>query len=83
MASAVISGAAAQLVTLELLIDGGQVNVAYVTSSGASALESPGMSFRSGSLTAGVHTADLQATTAGGSDMSASNGSLVIGVVNV
>lgn len=82
-ASANISGAAAQLVSLQLQIDGGSVMQNNVTSSGASAQESPGMAFRSAPLSAGTHTADLQATTAGGSDMSAANGSLVIEIVNV
>ncbi len=82
-ASAQISGAAAQPVSLELFIDVGLVVESNVTSSGSSGVESPAMVFRSASLSAGVHTADFQATTAGGSNMTANNASLVVEVVNV
>lgn len=82
-ASANISGTAAQLVSVAIIVDGTNVMENNVTSSGASAQESPGMVYRSNPLTAGAHTVDLQATTAGGSNMSAANGALVVEVVTV
>lgn len=78
MASANISGSAAQLVSLDLIVDGSSVMQNNVTSSGASAQESPGLIFELVGLSAGTHTVDVQADTEGGSNMSAANGSLVV-----